>query len=492
MPAIASWYHCHVEPVKRASGNSSVGLAAYVTGEHLNDERLGPRDRGHPGEVLSWGSTAPKCAAWMAEADNLQLAWNAVERSEKRINSRVCRHANFALSREFSPEDARAVCEQIAQKITDRYGVLATWGVHAPPEHGDQRNLHGHVGFSLRGIGPNGFGKKVRAPDGEQWQRKAEVEWLREVVEVIVNQQLKLIGSNERVTRKSYKERGIAKEATIHLGNNCHQLELNGTKTKLGDINRERTARNEAYEAEIINLAEEKRKRMQTKDPFDDRIQSQQAILEIAESQNEEARRFIVQCQTDKMQGEQEKKEREEDTRRRAAEGDDITDAKGRYLNAAADYYNILRPYSTLAMVVAVEGRDAKREHDQLTRQMEDERDPDKRNLIEMRRDIQYAEYMEITSERLAGMSRVVTGNRDSTQAQLDTQQAREWHDYSDYLRDQRSNLQERGDGKQSTNFYGIEISDAQAEKIAALQRDGEESDLAREASLGRSSGNSR
>jgi hypothetical protein len=38
------------------------------------------------------------------------------------------------------------------------------------------------------------------------------------------------------------------------------------------------------------------------------------------------------------VQGEQERKEREEADRQRREQGDDITDPKTRYLNAAADY----------------------------------------------------------------------------------------------------------------------------------------------------------
>lgn len=452
MSEIASWYHCHVEPVRRSSGDSSVGLAAYITGEHLKDERIGQwRDRGHPGEVLAWGSTAPKCAAWMTEPENLQAAWNTVERNEKKINARPCRHVNFALSREFSKEDAEAVCQQIAQKITDRYGVLATFGVHAPPDHGDQRNLHGHVGFSLRNLET---GKKVRAPDGSQSQRIAETEWLREVVEVAINQRLEKIGSNERVTRKSYKERGIDKKATVHLGNNCNQLEKQGIRTELGDKNRAIHAHNQSN---VIDYQERRLKKLREELPeVEPRSPAQMredyinmtAVLQV---QAEDAQR--IKDVSEKYLNEytlrvkvdlDEEEKRKEEVRRRDAANVDITDARSRYAIAAMEYYDIRRPYSSMAEVAGANGAAAIKEHDDLTKAAAKEEDPDKRNMILMRRDIQHADFMALGYEQCAGISRVITGREDSQIAQRDEQQAQEWRDMATYLREQRANLAER------------------------------------------------
>ena len=108
MIASATWYHAHMDPVSRSEGKSAVGLAAYMTGETMKDERTGTWcKRNYPGEVLGWGTVAPPSSpAYLSDDKQLSKVWNAVEASETPINSHVANHWNLASSREFSEADA--------------------------------------------------------------------------------------------------------------------------------------------------------------------------------------------------------------------------------------------------------------------------------------------------------------------------------------------------------------------------------------------------
>src|SRR5260221_12866867 len=85
------------------------------------------------------------------------------------------------------------------------------------------------------------------------------------------------------------------------------------------------------------------------------------------------------------------------------------------------------------------------REQDRLKRDAAREADPEKRQLIELQREIEAAEYMAITSQRLAGIGRVVAGRDDSPQVQQDEARHEEFAVRGRELREQyRELLEER------------------------------------------------
>lgn len=520
---LGNWYHASAHPVSRGKGKSAVGAAAYVTGQTLENREDGKyRSRNHPGDVAAWGTVAPPGApAYLTDPKQLAEAWNNAQAADGRKNAQTARHWEFALRDGWKVDEKIAVTKAIAQSFTDNYGVMTTYAVHEPTAHGDSRNWHGHIVHNMRQVGPDGFGAKVRGPVAFA-TAKIELEWGRHMIEDRLNEQLAKSGCDFRVTCDSYKTLGIAKEPTKHLGSKQHQAELRGERSETGDENREIRARNEA---EIISLTEARKDRIMAQsqpDPFEVRIAEGQADVEQMEAQRVEHRRFFAAIKDDHEDGRLTRRQRDQEDAERAEQGDDITSVRNRFLNLAGEYYDMMRPYGSLSMIVGMEGREAKIEHERLTKQMEAEADPDKRNFIEMRRDIQFAEYYAYTGHRLAEMSKVITGDRDSEQAQLREQDAREWRDMANYLREQRSALQERmaepeyqaqrGEQEKPAsreevydrdqeisdikarwkNDYNVEVTDAKAEKIAASRREGEESEAGIEASRGRSAGNSR
>lgn len=428
MAGEANWYHAHEAPVKRSEGKSFVGLVAYITGQDLKDERTGTWcTRNHPGEVLGWGVTAPDAApAWLLDKKLIAKITNAVEASETRVNSHVGEHWNIAGSREFSEEDHHEVAEQIAWKLSDRYKVLVIHGIHKPTDHGDDRNWHYHFGFNMRRLDQEGFGEKAREITAKATKFQ-EIKWVRAMVAEVINQRLELIGSQERVSHLSYAERGIKRTPTKHLGNEANQLELKGETTRIGDENREARQQNlETERAEQVRAASIARATAEleiiqaailrrtlgtdmTEAEKADRERKQQVDEHLSllnEEQLEKGNRFYRQIQIDKDEGD---RQRKEGLDARVAE-DGITDPRERYLEATK-YYDMLRPERSLGDVAIAEAAAASREWHALDRQAtlaEKQGNMDEATDIRFRRDIQHADYMQITTERLVGISEYV------------------------------------------------------------------------------------
>ncbi len=251
MVAVANWYHASMDVVSRSQGRSAVGIASYVTGQRMKNTETGVwAKRNHPGDVLEFGTTAPEGAPdFLTDNKKLAEAWNAAQAAETRINSQLARHFNIALSREWSVPDQVEVMEDIAQNITDRYGVMTTWAVHAPTGHGDERNSHGHVVFNMREVTKEGFGKKARALVAMK-TAKGELKWIREMIADEINGKMEELGLEERVSHLSYEERGIDREPTLHRGDKQNQMELKGRETEVGNENRAIEERNRQRETQ--------------------------------------------------------------------------------------------------------------------------------------------------------------------------------------------------------------------------------------------------
>src|SRR4051812_1331701 len=113
MPTTATWYHANVKSISRGSGKSAVGLASYITGQTLYDqENQRNTYRGHPGDVLAWGTVAPAGApAYLTDPEQLAKAWNDAQAAEKRINSHLANHWDIGLYRGGTVEGHRQVME---------------------------------------------------------------------------------------------------------------------------------------------------------------------------------------------------------------------------------------------------------------------------------------------------------------------------------------------------------------------------------------------
>lgn len=244
--ATASWYHCSIEPMSRSDGRSAVAAAAYRFGMSLHDERYAvthdySRKRGVECAFMVAPVDAPD---WAHDPERL---WNEAERMEKKCNSRVAREAELALPAFLRAQERQSIVQEFSEALVERYGVAVAAALHAPSRTGDQRNYHAHIMFTTREVTAEGFGKKTRVIDDLKTGPQ-EITKLRELAADIINAHLADANSDIRVDHRSFKNRGLEREPTTHLGPTATEMERRGENSERGDMNREAHAVNTLME----------------------------------------------------------------------------------------------------------------------------------------------------------------------------------------------------------------------------------------------------
>jgi hypothetical protein len=126
-----------------------------------------------------------------------------------------------------------------------RKGMIADLAIHKPGNDGDQRNHHAHILLTMREIGPDGFGPKVR-----EWNDRNNVEKWREAWERTTNRYLERHGHAARIDRRSLEAQGIDREPTTHRGPQVDGIEHRGVEA-------EHTRENVGRQAELSRLQAE-------------------------------------------------------------------------------------------------------------------------------------------------------------------------------------------------------------------------------------------
>lgn len=111
-----------------------------------------------------------------------------------------------------------------------------------------------------------------------------------------------------------------------------------------------------------------------------------------------------------------------------------IRNASVRYAQALGMHYNVLDPYASLASAAIAEHAAFRSDRERLDKQIDQAATPEVRRALEVRKDIEKADYVALTSDRIAQQSYVITGNKGpnsefdkfSKQAQYNRQQATE------------------------------------------------------------------
>ena len=220
--------HCPLLVLSRSDGRSAVAAAAYVARTKMTDQRTGMsyNYRSTPG-LLAEGMIN-----WKGSAAGL---WNAAEKSEKRMNSRVARELRSALPAELPLNEQRRLVHGFACWLKDEFGVAVPWVVHAPSFHdsvlgrrlsrarksedGQKKylaalndpkltnlNYHAHIRITTRRVDFQSatFREKTRELDdkitGAQCVVKIRGEWQRRT-----NAALARVGSEARIDLRSYE-----------------------------------------------------------------------------------------------------------------------------------------------------------------------------------------------------------------------------------------------------------------------------------------------
>ena len=227
-------------------------------------------------------------------ADRATL-WNSVELAEKGQKAQLARMLKASLPNDWSYEVAEEVVRDYVQRNFVEKGMCADWAIHDSENEKGQHNLHFHILLTMRPLTENGEwgtktkkvyildenGERVPLIDKKTGQQKVDKQnrkqWKCQTVESTdwnsrenakmwrKNLADTINATNERLgiavhwEHRSFKEQGIDREPTVHIGAIANALERKGIQTDRGNINREIIRRNMMLEQakEMLELAKQ-------------------------------------------------------------------------------------------------------------------------------------------------------------------------------------------------------------------------------------------
>ena len=256
-------YHVTAKIISRSTGRSAVAAAAYRSGEELTNERDGVvHDYSRKNGVIHAEIMTPENALdWVEDRNKL---WNEVEKVEKSNKAQLAREVEIAVPNELKREQQIELVQEYAKENFVKKGMVADIALH---DKGDG-NPHAHIMLTMRPFEKDGsWGDKQKKEylldqngnkqyDAKKktykcktvkttdWDKPETLEKWRENWAKTANKHLERAGHEQRIDHRSYKEQGVEKLPTIHLGPVAHAMEKRGERTNLGDINREIKAKN--------------------------------------------------------------------------------------------------------------------------------------------------------------------------------------------------------------------------------------------------------
>ena len=280
--------------VKRSKGQSAVEKASYISRSVLVSEFDGQTYRPKYHEDLVHSEITLPLNAPKEYADRA-TSWNSVELSEKGQKSQLARMLKASLPNEWSYELAEEVVRDYVQRNFVDKGMCADWAIHDSENDKGQRNLHIHVLLTMRPITENGEwgakqkkiydldenGEKIpvidkktgqqkvdkrnrkqwkcHTADSTDWNSKENAKMWRKDLADTINATNEQLGIAFHWEHRSFKEQGIDREPTIHIGAVANALERKGIQTERGNINREIIRNNMLLEQakEMLMLAKQ-------------------------------------------------------------------------------------------------------------------------------------------------------------------------------------------------------------------------------------------
>lgn len=242
-------YRLSMTAVSRGTGRKIVAVAAYRSGEKLDDRQHGEsQDYSHRGGVLYSEIVLPDNAPEWA-TDRAEL-WNRVEEAEKRADTTLAREVLLSLPCELSDAQRVELVQEFAQHVATEYGLAVDMNLHAPSEAGDDRNHHAHLLIASRGFDDereNGWSKtkdrRFNAVEMQKQGRENAVSEMREAWEQIQNRALERAdirderGELVQVDRRSYEAQGLEIEPTQHLGYAATGMQRRGEDSDRAAVN---------------------------------------------------------------------------------------------------------------------------------------------------------------------------------------------------------------------------------------------------------------
>jgi len=219
-------YHFSIKVISRATGASAVASAAYRSASRLHDERL---DRDHDftnkSGVVHSEIMAPDGAP--EHLSDRAALWNTVEAGEKRKDAQLSREVEFAIPREMDQAQGIALARDFVQREMVDRGMVADLNVHWDIGSDGLVKPHAHVMLTMREVGEEGFGAKVR-----DWNRTELVEHWREAWADHVNERLAQLDIDARIDHRSLEDQGIDLEPQHKIGPAAGRMASEGVETE--------------------------------------------------------------------------------------------------------------------------------------------------------------------------------------------------------------------------------------------------------------------
>jgi len=218
-------YRLSSSSISRGKGQSAIASACYRSGDKLLDERLNQEfDYSRKQNIDSTLILLPDNAN-QAFLDRGKL-WNAVEKSENRINSELAKEYTLALPTELSKDQQKELVEGFCNNQFISKGLAVDIAFH----NLDLENPHCHIMTTTRSFDENGdLGKKERFFKPRDYLVELRKDW-----EVTVNKQFEQLGIDERITADSYGTQGLEIDSTHTAFNDeevkYEKMKINGEK----------------------------------------------------------------------------------------------------------------------------------------------------------------------------------------------------------------------------------------------------------------------
>src|SRR3546814_5359642 len=205
-------YHFSAKVISRANGSSAVASAAYRAAERLHDDRLGrDHDFSNKAGVVHSEILAPEGAP--ERLNDRATLWNEVEAGEKRKDAQLAREVEFSIPRELNQQQGIQLARDFVEKQFVERGMVADMNVHWDMGKEGQPKPHAHVMLSMRAVGPEGFGQKVREWNSTERLQEWRVAWADHV-----NERLAELDIDARIDHRTLEAQGIDLEPQHKIG----------------------------------------------------------------------------------------------------------------------------------------------------------------------------------------------------------------------------------------------------------------------------------
>ena len=300
-------YHMEAKVVSRGAGRSAVAASAYLSCSRLYNDYDGIQHDYTKKRGLVWQEVfLPKCAP--QEWQEREKLWNAVEEVETAKDSRLAREFVVALPIELNREEQIALLQEFIREQFVSDGMCADAAIHDTDGHNPHAHIlltvrpldeqgkwqyktekeylcmrngeeRGFTAAEFKAAQDEGWekqypykvGKKkvymvsseadaqglIRAdkhpkstrygrqnPISERWNSEEQLTAWRAAWADVSNRYLERAGREERIDHRSYADRGLTEQPTIHEGVSARAMEKKGIISDRCEINRQIKADN--------------------------------------------------------------------------------------------------------------------------------------------------------------------------------------------------------------------------------------------------------